>query len=242
LLCLKKHDCNIFDKKMALILRGPFFSVKNLPLREIFIFTTQNPVLSMKKMILLVAVAIVFVRCNKKPATPDAAKPVASTETAIAAGMAAAKIAFVNIDSLQEKYTWFKQKKSEFEQKEKNLTTSLQNKAEAFQNEYAALQQKAQGGTVPPAQLQQEGERMQQKQQGLVAERDRKTKDLMDETQKFNADLMKKINTVLETLQKDKGFDYVIRHSRESGSAFLYVNEKLDITNEVLAILNAEKK
>jgi outer membrane protein len=242
LLCLKKHDCNIFDKKMALILRGPFFSVKNLPLREIFIFTTQNPVLSMKKMILLVAVAIVFVRCNKKPAASEAAKPVASTETAIAAGMAAAKIAFVNIDSLQEKYTWFKQKKSEFEQKEKNLTTSLQNKAEAFQNEYAALQQKAQGGTVPPAQLQQEGERMQQKQQGLVAERDRKTKDLMDETQKFNADLMKKINTVLETLQKDKGFDYVIRHSRESGSAFLYVNEKLDITNEVLAILNAEKK
>jgi outer membrane protein len=242
LLCFKKHDCNIFDKKIALILRGPIFSVKNLPLREIFIFTTQNPVLSMKKMILLVAVAIVFVRCNKKPATPDAAKPVASTETAIAAGMAAAKIAFVNIDSLQEKYTWFKQKKSEFEQKEKNLTTSLQNKAEAFQNEYAALQQKAQGGTVPPAQLQQEGERMQQKQQGLVAERDRKTKDLMDETQKFNADLMKKINTVLETLQKDKGFDYVIRHSRESGSAFLYVNEKLDITNEVLAILNAEKK
>jgi outer membrane protein len=195
----------------------------------------------MKKMILLAATAFVFSNCNNKPATAEAPKT-ASTEVAIAAGMAAAKIAFVNIDSLQEKYTWFKQKKSEFEQKEKSLTASLQSKAESFQNEYAALQQKAQGGTVPPAQLQQEGERMQQKQQGLVAERDRKTKDLMDETQKFNADLMKKINVVLETLQKDKGYDYVIRHSRESGSAFLYVNEKLDITNDVLGILNAEKK
>jgi outer membrane protein len=195
----------------------------------------------MKKMILLVATAFVFSNCKNKPATAEAPKT-ASNEVAIAAGMAAAKIAFVNIDSLQEKYTWFKQKKSEFEQKEKSLATTLQNKAAAFQNEYAALQEKAQGGTVPPAQLQQEGEKMQQKQQSLVAERDRKTKELMDETQKFNSELMKKINEVLSTLQKDKGYDYVIRHSNESGSAFLYVNDKLDITNDVLGILNAEKK
>ena len=195
----------------------------------------------MKKIILLVATAFVFSNCKNKPATADAPKS-ATNEVAIVAGMAAAKIAFVNIDSLQEKYTWFKQKKSEFEQKEKNLATSLQNKGAAFQNEYAALQQKAQGGTVPPAQLQQEGDKLQKKQQSLVEERDRKSKDLMDETQKFNTELMKKINEVLATLQKDKGYDYVIRHSNESGSAFLYVNEKLDITNDVLAILNAEKK
>ncbi len=195
----------------------------------------------MKKMILLAAIAFVFSNCGNKPATAEAPKP-ATTETAIAAGIAAAKIAFVNIDSLQEKYTWFKQKKSEFEQKEKSLAASLESKAQAFQSEYAALQQKAQGGTVPPAQLQQEGERMQQKQQSLVAERDRRSKDLIDETQKFNEELIKKINTVLETLQKEKGYDYVIRHSKSSGSAFLYVNEKMDITNDVVTILNAEKK
>ena len=195
----------------------------------------------MKKMILLVATAFVFSNCNNKPATADAPKT-ATTETAIAAGMAAAKIAFVNIDSLQEKYTYFKQKAAEFEQKQKSLSASLESKAQAFQSEYAALQQKAQGGTVPPAQLQQEGERMQQKQQSLVAERDRKGKELMDETQKFNEGLMKKIHEVLATIQKEKGYDYVIRHSQGSGSAFLYVNEKLDITNDVLTILNAEKK
>jgi outer membrane protein len=194
----------------------------------------------MKKMILLAATAFVFSNCNK-PTTADAPKT-ATNETAIAAGMAAAKIAFVNIDSLQEQYTYFKQKKAEFEQKEKSLAASLESKAQAFQSEYAALQQKAQGGTVPPAELQKEGERMQQKQQGLVAERDRKGKELMDETQKFNETLMAKINDVLATLQKEKGFDYVIRHSKGSGSAFLYVNEKLDITKEVLTILNGEKK
>lgn len=191
---------------------------------------------------LLAATAFVFSNCNKKPAATTDAPKTMTTEAAVAAGMAAAKIAFVNIDSLQEKYTFFKQKRSEFEQKEKSLEASLASKAQAFQNEYAALQQKAQGGTVPPAQLQQEGERMQQKQQNLVAERDRRGKELMEETQKFNEDLMKKINQVLADLQKDKGYDYVVRHSQGNGSAFLYVNEKLDITNDVLAILNAEKK
>jgi outer membrane protein len=195
----------------------------------------------MKKMILLAATAFVFSNCNNKPVAADAPKPT-TNEAAIAAGMASAKIAFVNIDSLQEKYTWFKQKKAEFEQKEKSLAASLENKAQAFQSEYAALQQKAQGGTVPPAQLQQESERLQQKQQGLVAERDRRSKELLDETQKFNESLMKKINDVLATLQKEKGYDYVIRHSAGSGSAFLYVNEKFDITSDVLVALNAEKK
>ena len=195
----------------------------------------------MKKIMLLAAITFVFSNCQNKPAATDTPKTM-TPEAAMTAGMASAKIAFVNIDSLQNKYTFFKQKKAEFEQKEKSLEASLASKAQAFQNEYAALQQKAQGGTVPPAQLQQEGERMQQKQQNLVAERDRRGKELMEETQKFNDDLMKKINEVLGTLQKDKGYDYVVRHSKGSGSAFLYVNEKLDITNDVLAILNAEKK
>ncbi len=195
----------------------------------------------MKKIMLLAAIAFVFSNCQNKSAATDASKTV-TPEAAMAAAMASAKIAFVNIDSLQDKYTFFKKKKAEFEQKEKSLEASLASKAQAFQNEYAALQQKAQGGTVPPAQLQQEGERMQQKQQNLVAERDRRGKELMDETQKFNDDLMKKINEVLATLQKDKGYDYVIRHSKGNGSAFLYVNEKFDITNDVITILNLEKK
>ena len=217
---------------------GPFFFVEKFTFTRIFKFYNSQFSFSMKKMMLLIATAIVFSNCNK----PAEAPKTATTDMAVAAGMAAAKIAFVNIDSLQEKYTYFKQKKAEFEQKEKSLAASLESKAQAFQNEYAALQQKAQGGTVPPAQLQQEGERMQQKQQALVGERDRRGKELMDETQKFNDDLMKKINDVLGTLQKDKGFDYVVRHSKGSGTAFLYVNEKLDITNDVLAILNAGTK
>jgi outer membrane protein len=195
----------------------------------------------------LVALALitvgVFSNCKNAPANPTPAAAPATTAAANnTAALAAAKVVFVNIDTLQEKYTWFKQQKASFEQKEKSLASSLENKAQAFQNEYMALQQKAQGGTVPPAQLEKEGQALQQKQQSLVAERERRTKDLMDETQKFNQNLMKKIEEVLGALQKEKGYDFVLRHSRESVAPMLFVNPSLDITNEVLTILNAEQK
>lgn len=192
---------------------------------------------------LFTAASLFFASCDKNKTTPNTAQTVVNeAASTTATGMTASKIAYVNIDSLQDQYTYFKQQKAIFEQKEKSLSASLEGKMQQFQKEYTALQEKAQTGTVPPAQLQEQGQMMQQKQQALVAERDRRSKDLIDETQKFNEELMKKINNVLSILQKEKGYDYVVRHTKESGSPFLYVNEKWDITNEVVKILNSEKK
>ena len=186
---------------------------------------------------------LVFSNCKNTPATPAANSVVVNESVALQSGMmAASKVVFVNIDSLKEKYTYFKQQQASFEQKEKSLIAELDKKAQRFQQEYGALQEEAQKGTVPPAQLQQKGQALQAKQQSIVAERDRKSKELMDETQKFNENLQKKLNDVLTGLQKQKGFDYAVSHSKGGGSPFLYVNDALDITNEVVAILNAEKK
>jgi outer membrane protein len=188
--------------------------------------------------------ASLWTSCKNTPTTPSpSTPPVTDATTAVQSGLLnSAKIAFVNIDSLKEKYTYFKQQQANFEQREKNLMASLDAKARAFEQEYIALQEEAQKGTVPPAQLQQKGQALQAKQQSIVGERDRKAKELLEETQKFNEALQKKLADVLNGLQKGKGFDYVVSHSKGGGSPFLYVNEALDITNEVVAILNAEKK
>ena len=191
--------------------------------------------------VLFAFTTLLFSNCKNNATTPKSV--VVSDSTAIQSGiMAASRVVFVNIDSLKEKYTYFKQEQAAFEQKERNLIAELDKKAQRFQEEYGALQQEAQKGTVPPAVLQQKGQALQGKQQNIVAERDRKSKELMDETQKFNENLQKKLNEVLSGLQKEKGFDYAVSHSKSGGSPFLYVNEALDITNEVVAILNAEKK
>ena len=191
----------------------------------------------------LVFATLLFSNCKKKAATPAASTVVVKDSTgAQVVTMAASKVVFVNIDSLKEKYIYFKQQEAIFGQRQKNLLAELDRKAQKFQEEYAALQEEAQKGTVPPAQLQQKGQALQAKQQSIVAERDKKSKDLLDETQKFNENLQKKLNEVLSGLQKEKGFDYAVSHTNSGGSPFLYVNQALDITNEVVDILNAEKK
>ena len=197
----------------------------------------------MRKMsfILFAFITLLFSNCKNNATTPKSV--VVSDSTAVQSGMmTASRIVFVNIDSLKEKYTYFKKEQASFEQKERSLIAELDKKAQKFQEEYGALQEEAQKGTVPPAILQQKGQVLQAKQQSIVAERDRKSKELMEETQKFNENLQKKLNEVLSGLQKERGFDYAVSHSKSGGSPFLYVNDALDITNEVVAILNAEKK
>lgn len=194
-------------------------------------------------LVVLAFTTLTFSNCKNKTATPTTTTTVVKDSTGVQTGtMSASKIVFVNIDSLKEKYTYFKQQQAAFEQRERSLVSALDAKTQQFQKEYVALQEEAQKGTVPPAQLQQKGEALQAKQQSIVAERDRKSKELLDETQKFNENLQKKLNEVLAGLQKQKGFDYAVSHSKGGGSPFLYVNDALDITNEVVEILNAEKK
>jgi outer membrane protein len=204
----------------------------------------------MKKIpfILVLLVAISFSNCkNPNSATPSvstgSAKDSAATAqaAAVAAATAGSKVVYVNIDSLQERYTWFKQKNEGFAQKQRSAESSFEAKARAFQNDVVAMQQKAQSGTVPPAQLQQEEQSLGARQQALTAERERKTKELSDEAMKFNEELRKRIKDVLASVQKQKGYDYVISYSDNASSQFWYANPSLDITSEVLAMLNAAK-
>lgn len=183
---------------------------------------------------------ILFSDCKN----PETAAPSTITKdagVAAQASMASARVVFVNLDSLQEKYAWFKEQKSAFEQREKSLSASLETKGRELQNEMSALQEKAQKGLVAQAQLQQEGQALQRKQQAALADRDKKSKELVEESQKFNENLQKRIHDVLSDLQAQKGYDYVVSYSKAGGSNFLYVNDKFDITNEVLTILNTKK-
>ena len=187
---------------------------------------------------------LAFSNCKKNTGggtTPSVSAPILSDSAALKSGvLVAAKVVFVNIDTLQANYAWFKQTKSALEQKEKSLAQSLDQKAQSFQQEYVALQQEAQKGTVPPAQLEQKSRALQQKQQSIVAERESRSKALLEETQKGNETLQNRLAAVLADMQKTKGFDYVVSYQK-GGGAFLFVNPSLDVTNEVVAVLNAQK-
>jgi outer membrane protein len=202
----------------------------------------------MKKTIfsLFILSTFIFQSCTNKPKDTTAAAPTTATtvpeSVAVSAAMSASKVAFVNIDSLKEQYTWFKQQQASFQAREKSIMTSLEGKAQQLQTDAMALQRKAEAGTTPPAQLQQEEQQLMQRQQQIAQDRDRRGQALLEETSKFNEALQKKLDDVLAQIQKEKGFDYVVSYSKAGGSPFLYVNPALNVTTDVVKILNAKKE
>ncbi len=183
-----------------------------------------------------------FSQCQNPATTKPATTTGANAVEAVASGLSSAKVVYVDLVSLQEKYAWFKDTKVQFEQRERALASSIETKGQELQREMASLNEKAQKGTTPPAQLQQEGQSLQRRQQELLADRDRKSKQLVDESQQFNVKLHDRVQTVLSQLQQQKGYDYVMSYSKGGGGTLLYTNPKLDVTAEVLTMLNALPK
>lgn len=154
--------------------------------------------------------------------------------------IASARFVYVNIDSINNKYAPIKSQSDAANRKSESILNSLAAKEQQINQEMMSLQQRAEKGELPPAQAQQQYEALQQRGAALLQERDRRSKELGEELGKFQESLYKKINDAIVILQKEKGFDFVLMHTK-NGGALLYANESLDITNEVLVKMNEAK-
>lgn len=153
--------------------------------------------------------------------------------------LAGAKIAWVNADTLNEKYEWLKQQKAAIEQRMKSAGNSLVSKRDALAESMAALERKAQEGNTPPADLQKEYEVLQARQAKLQEEADRLDRQISEDQKKAFDDLYANVEAQLKTLSSQIGYDYILSYSR--GGQILLANDSLDITTQVLQLLNAKK-
>ena len=185
--------------------------------------------------ILLLAVAhLYYLNFSKKTTSeqPTAIAPAAS----IAGGV---KIAYVNADTLDAKYEWLKEQKKALEQRVQSAEKSMGNKKEALMRDLEKFQQKYESGTVPPAQLEKEYAVLSERQQKLAQEEARLGKQLADDQQKAMNELMENVEAKLRSLQSQIGYDFILSYSKGGGQV-LMANDSLDITNQVLELLNAK--
>ncbi len=149
-------------------------------------------------------------------------------------------IAYVDLDSLEENYILFKEKKAELQKKQTNIENTLTQRAAAFQKEVYELQQRA------PMMTQSEGEaaqeRMYKKQAELEDMRDRMAKSFIDEQEAFNKQLQAKLDSFLAVYNADKRYSFIFSHIK--GGPLLYHDEAYNITKDVVNGMNAslEKK
>lgn len=149
------------------------------------------------------------------------------------------KVVYVNGDSLLKKYTAFQDELTALEARSKGMENTLASRGRALQQELISAEQKAQSGQMAPAQIQKEQQRLMQKQQNLVAQQESMSKQLLDERQKLQENLEKRVKELLTAIRKEKGYDYILNYG--PGTGVLMVNDSLDITKVVLEKLNAKQ-
>ncbi len=146
-------------------------------------------------------------------------------------------IVYVNTDSLIIRYEFARQMSEELIKKEESSRTDFNERARVFQQDMVEFQRKVQNnGFLSLERAQSEERRLRQKEQELQELNTRLSNDLMVHQDRMNQQLRDTITSFLDVYCKDKAYKMVL--SNTMGDNLLYAEPDLDITDEVVRMLN----
>jgi outer membrane protein len=203
----------------------------------------MNRILIIINAILIIAVGILFFLYTQLKTdstddkTTDSGKsfPKLITDTSL---LKNAKIAYINIDSLNEKYEYIKDKSKEIRSRQAAIEGSLNSMYTTFQQEVADFQQAVQAGIRPEVELKKEEARLQQKQLEIT-NKEKQLQVLGEEVASTQSDMLQNVSKFIERYNNNK-FDYILAYTTTNISSVLYANPSLEITNEIVNGLNEE--
>jgi outer membrane protein len=149
------------------------------------------------------------------------------------------KVAYVDLDSIQSKYTYYKEKMEEFEKKKENADRDLNNAFQKIEGERIAFAKK--GASITQAEYENFQRSYQAKMQNLEQQKIVLENNIAGDGVKAMEDLKTKINEFLKEYNKQKGYSYIFSYSAALNVLF-YKDTAYDITNEVVAGLNEAYK
>ena len=158
-----------------------------------------------------------------------------ASQSASTASKGEFKMAYFDIDSLQEKYEYFKDVSGEVKNKEAEVTSQLTTMQNNYQKRLRQLQEKG------PTMTQSEGEAAQRELAGLQQNYQQRQMTLEQDLKKQQVELMTNVRTKIENFLKDynkeKGYAFIL--SYEPGFMLYYRDSVYDITNDVINGLNS---
>lgn len=176
------------------------------------------------------AFVLTFCQCKENAATST---QVAGQE-GVVTGM---KIAYVEIDTLLSKYQLYIDLTEEMLRKEENSRLLLTEKGKEYQAEVETFQKKLQNNVFSSRErAEQEENRILKKQQDLQELNDRLSNELAVQNSNNSLMLSDSIQSFLKEYNKTKGYSIILTKVADN---ILLIDPAMDITNEVLAGLNA---
>lgn len=184
--------------------------------------------------VLLIAVIILYVKVfsgNKKSVSE-------TTQTRSVSPLqsgTASPIAFVELDSLNNKIRYIKERREELEAEQKSIETEWQNgyrNLEGRKNEFLKR-----GNSITQQEAEKfQGELMQQQQQ-IDGRKQALTQKLSEKSYKFMDDIQGKLKIFLKDYNKDKNYQYIL--TTGTGLDYmLYKDSTYNVTDDVIKGMN----
>lgn len=186
--------------------------------------------------VLLAAVVFLFVdryALKNNPTTEDEAQIEAIKDSIETLNY---DIAYINSDSLVEKYQFFIDKREVLEGRQQTLEREYRNRAQGLQKEIADFQQTAGNMTINQARAIEED--LVKKQENLMKYQENIRSQLFQEENKANQEVFQEVAEFLEGYGEENDLRIVL--SYVYGGGILYADDALDVTNEVIRRLNEE--
>ncbi|MEO6453174.1 MAG: OmpH family outer membrane protein [Ginsengibacter sp.] len=145
------------------------------------------------------------------------------------------KVAYIDVDSLQNNYGYYKKIKEDLDQKQTASANEINNLQKKFQARAMQLQQK--GPAMSQVDQESAMKEINQMQQDLQTKKQTLDNELFNYNSKMKEDILSRIQNYLKKYNKDGRYDYIL--SYEPGFMF-YKDTTLNITRDVVEGLNKE--
>ena len=174
----------------------------------------------MKKTVLLFALAISIISCNKTTETKEF------------------KTAYIDTSKLMDESTEAKDIGEKYKDKSKVMGSQLEVEVNRFKSEAANFQKNAQANGQVWAQ--QKGAELQQREQELSYAQQAMLRQLQEESGVEMDSLVSKYRKAIKEYGKEKGYDYI--YGTGDVASVLYAKDSYDITKEVIKMVNDKYK
>lgn len=145
------------------------------------------------------------------------------------------KIAYVDLDSIQENYEYYREKMNEFDKRKESADRELNNSFQRIENERVAFVQR--GNSITQVEAESFQRDYTRKMQNLENQKRVMEGQIQEEGIKTMDELRKRINDFLGGYNQEKDYSYIFSYSAGLNVLF-YKDTTYNITNEVVAGLN----
>lgn len=146
------------------------------------------------------------------------------------------QIAFINADSILQKYEYLEVKKKQLEERSKKLDQEYRSRAQGLQRDINDYQRNVGNLTLSQARALEED--LTKKRQNLAVYEQSLTQELMNEEAKLNKELYDRVTAYLKEYGQQRGLALVLKFDQTSD--LLFGGDSLDITTDVIEGLNKQ--